>query len=165
MNSATLQMRVDAHQQAADLGLLDAVRTIAKSGAKQHGATWSKDWNGLRFYYGERSSDPAAPYCEVHRLAYSLASGAVGKTFAKIKPEHHDTVGNVRLPDPHPETVSGCELLYEHSDLDGGITRALRSGTWTDAVVAEAQRISSTPPVVPAAVVAEDAGNFAPFRV
>jgi hypothetical protein len=151
-------MQADAHKQAEAIGLLDAVRVIARSGSRKDGPQWVKDWNGLRFYYGERSGDPDRAFAEVTALSYAYAKGADGKAFANVDPQHDDKVPGWKAM--HDHTVSGSMLLYEHSDVHG--TRALRPGAWVDAVIQEADRIRKTPPM-PTANVVEDPALFASF--
>jgi hypothetical protein len=130
----TLKARVAAHDQAESLNLLDAVQVIAQSGSHRPMAQWFKDFGGLRFYYGHRGGDLDRPYAEV--LALTLS-----KDHAVHEPMQP---GKPYFPNPD-NAITKTELLYEYTDLDGGVTRCFRPGPWVDKVLAEAKRLSAIP--------------------
>jgi hypothetical protein len=165
MNAETMRARADAHDQADKLGLLDAVRVLAKSGSNHQGAQWIKDWElferdargdavklpskpleGYRFFYGERQSDSNEPYGEVLKLHYSVD-----------RPVHEQ--GH---PRPNAmDSVTHTELLYKHTDRDGGATVCFRSGPWVEKVLTEAKRVGALPKVQAEPVTSE---HFEPFN-
>lgn len=150
MNTVTevAALRQKAAEDAAAIGLLDAVQTIARKG-EQHGYhSYVNDWNGYRFYYGERFGDPERPYAEVHVLRYS-----------KTHPVHEKPKSGVPFAPGNPDdAVTGCELIYKVTDNNGvGETVCFRSGKWTDEVVAEAKRLGTEKREAPSAAGIEDA--------
>jgi hypothetical protein len=124
---AILEMQLEAARQTEALGLLDAVRTIAQSGDKRSKTEWIKDWNKLRFFYGERHGDRNRPYAEVGALLYQT---------------EHMVHEPGQKPNP-PDSVTRVDAIY--SRLDTGVTECFQPGSWTDAVLAEAQRLKAEP--------------------
>ena len=153
---STLKMRADAHEQAEKLGLLDAVRTIAKSGSRLQGSQFladlelfERDANGdaidkavpfeaYRCSYGERQGEPDFPYCEVVALRFSKdhpvhQGSKKGESFSL---NHHG-----RPFENPPDSVTGTELLYKHTDLNGGETVCFVPGPWVDKLLDAAKKI------------------------
>ncbi|HEV3303057.1 MAG TPA: hypothetical protein VG055_25620 [Planctomycetaceae bacterium] len=133
--TAVLEMRRQAAQQAESLGILDAVRTIAKSGGTHAKTQWVKDWEGKRYLYGERMGDSDRPYAEVCVLQYAQQA--------------------------NPDLVTGTVLIYSLNDR--GETECFRQGPWVAATVTEAERIKALPPAAKVADPA-DANKFAPYN-
>jgi hypothetical protein len=141
-----LELQLEAAKQAEALGLLDAVRTIARSGDRRHKTEWVKDWNELRRFYGERHGDSNRPYAEVGKL---------------VRQKDHMVHEPGQRPNP-PDSVTRIDVLYSRRDT--GVTECLRPGDWTKAVLEEAQRIGQQ--VVSdsqsAARVEEESAKFVP---
>jgi hypothetical protein len=125
---AILEMQLEAARQTEALGLLDAVRTIAQSGDKRSKTEWIKEWNKLRFLYGERHGDRGRPYAEVGALVYQ-------SEYMVHEPGQKPNA---------PDAVTRVDVVY--SRLDCGATDCFLSGFWTDDVLAEAQRLKACPP-------------------
>jgi hypothetical protein len=128
---AILEMQLEAARQTEALGLLDAVRTIAQSGDKRSMTEWIKDWNKLRFFYGERHGDKSRVYAEVGALVYQ-------SEYMVHEPGQR--------PNP-PDSVTRVDAIY--SLLDTGVTECFQPGSWTDTVLAEAKRLKEKPPTLP----------------
>jgi hypothetical protein len=133
--SAIQQMRLQAAEQAQAAGILEAVQVIAKSGGKHGKTQWLKDWEGKRYFYGERLGDSERPYAEVAVLSRGVESS--------------------------PDLVTGTVILY--SLTDKGETECFRPGPWVAVAVAEAERIKALPPPEKVADPA-DANKFAPYN-
>jgi hypothetical protein len=135
--TSVLRMRLEASEKADALGLLEAVRLIAKSGGRRHRHEWIKDWGGKRYFYGDRAGDEERPYAEIAVL-------------------RHES-------DSRPDLVTSAVVLY--SRQDNGETICYRPGNWTDEVLAEAARLRKAPKTeVAAAPIEAESANFAPYH-
>jgi hypothetical protein len=145
-NVAVLEMQLEAAKATESLGLLDAVRIIANSGDRRSKTERFKEWNEMRFLYGERHGDPDRPYAEVGKV---------------VRQKEHMVHEPGQRPND-PDAVTRVDVLY--SRLDSGVTDSFCAGPWTETVLTEAKRLRENPPPPKAANLDEAKAKFEPQK-